>query len=285
MYSERSNMLADVLHKASRRFRNLRGRAWRTAAAASGVSAPPIIILGKEKSGTTAIAALLAERTGSSITLDMPSLWGTTVVNLYTGKRTFHEYVRRNRPYFSRDIIKEPELTFIYPSVKARFPRARFVMIVRDPRDNIRSVLNRVQIEGSRERLDAGTLAGITEEWRIVLDGGWLGLRGETYIEMAAARWNRAADVYLHHADDMVLVRYEDFMDEKAGTIDRLAERLELPLTNDIRGKLDVQYQPRGNRDVPWEQFFGDRNLRRIERTCMKRMKKLGYFPYDEGGE
>jgi hypothetical protein len=75
----------------------------------------------------------------------------------------------------------------------------------------------------------------------------------------------------------MVLIRYEDFLEDKTGEIARLAERLGLARINDISDKVDTQYQPRGNRGIDWHTFFGEGNLKRIERICSDRMHLLGY--------
>jgi len=243
----------------------------------SSVNNTPVIVLGKEKSGTTAIAALLAEHTALSVTLDLPGVWGSIETRIHAGDIAFTDFVRRNKYGFSRDIIKEPGLTFLYPQVKEFFKLAKYLIIVRDPRDNTRSILNRLRMRGDMEDIDLNTFSTIPPGWQVVIDSRWLGLQGDTYIEMLAARWNLAADVYLEHRYEMIMIRYEDFMSDKVASIEKLAQQLELPQVNDISDKVDIQYQPRGDHDVSWEEFFGKENLMRIERICKSRMKKLGY--------
>lgn len=270
--------LPSLVRGALRRLRRW-GRHALVAARPVSALAPEVVVLGKEKSGTTAIAALLAERTGRSATLDVPSLWGEQEVALYRGTASFEAYLRQNKLPFSRDVVKEPGLTCLYPAVRRHFPSARVVMIVRDPRDNIRSVFNRLNLPGDRATLDAETFDALPDVWKIVVDSRWLGLDADDYVEMAARRWCHLADVYLDHADAMTLVRFEDFLDDKVGCIDALADRLDLPRVHDIHDKVDVQYQPRGNRSVTWSDFFGETNLRRIESVCRTRMTALGYAP------
>ena len=98
-------------------------------------------------------------------------------------------------------------------------------------------------------------------------------------MDMLADRWKTAATVYIEHESSMRLVRIEDFLNDKVDTIQALAADLELSSTRDISDRVDVQYQPRGNRDVTWREFFGVDNLRRIERTCKPEMEKFGYSP------
>lgn len=241
------------------------------------VNCSPIIVLGKEKSGTTVIAALLARHTGLSVTLDLPGIWGPVETKILAGDMAFDKFVQLNRYHFSRDIIKEPCLTFLYPQVKRTFPQAQFAMIVRDPRDNMRSVLNRLGIRGDLENIDTNTFSNIPAGWQVVLDGRWLGLQGNTYVEMLAARWNLAVDTYLEHRGEMVLVRYEDFVADKASTIEHLAQQFALPHVNNISHEVDTQYQPRGEREISWIEFFGPENLGRVESICDSRMAEFGY--------
>ena len=42
-----------------------------------------------------------------------------------SGEVTFRDYVRRNRWEFSHDIVKEPNLPFLYPQVRETFPGGR----------------------------------------------------------------------------------------------------------------------------------------------------------------
>lgn len=245
----------------------------------ASVNPRPVIGLGNAKSGTTVVAALLAEHTGLSVTLDLRGIYLPMLTRLHSGEVRFEEFVERNRLEFSRDIIKEPNLTLLYSDVRRVFPRARSFIVVRDPRDNIRSILNRLRIPGNLEHLDLDRVPTLTPEWRLGLDASWLGVRGRNYIEMMAGRWNLAADVYLNHAGEMRLVRYEDFLGGKVAAIQALAADLELSGVHDIASKVDVQYQPRGDRRVSWLEFFGRDNLRRIDDICAGRMARLCYRP------
>ena len=241
------------------------------------INSCPIFILGNQKSGTSAIAMLLAISTSHSVVIDLPGMYEPVQTSIHSGKVKFDDFIRSNRFDFSQNIIKEPCLTFLYSELKQFFPQARFVIIVRDPRDNIRSILNRLEMRGDLENIDHLINPNISPEWQLVLDGRWLGLQGKTYIEMLSARWNRAADVYLKQTNEMFLVRYEDFIKDKVGTIERLARQLRLPRANSISDKVDIQYQARGNGGISWEDFFGLKNLECIEKICGSRMRMFGY--------
>lgn len=243
------------------------------------LSLSPILVLGNQKTGTTAIAGLLAEHTGLTSTLDLPGMYEPTQTQLHDGSLSFDQFVARNRGDFARDIVKEPCLTFLYPQLRSRFPDSSIVFIIRDPRDNIRSILNRLSIPGDLTSLSENEFESLTPEWKLIVDGSWMGLSGENYIDLLADRWRRAATVYLKHRASVRLVRFEDFLEDKVGTIAILAADLGLDSVCDISDRVDVQYQPRGNRDVSWSEFFGDENLQRIEETCHPVMKEFGYSP------
>ena len=131
----------------------------------------PVFVLGHQKSGTSAVAALLAELTGSSAAIDLFEETRNPVIDrVVRGEMSLERYLRRNRLDFSRLIVKEASLTFLYPQLAARFPGARFVFVVREPLANLKSVLDRLGLPGDLERLPAeqtgGAAAGLAPRLR-----------------------------------------------------------------------------------------------------------------------
>lgn len=250
--------------------------AW--ASRAARVHPAPIFVLGNQKAGTSAIAVLLAEATGLSVSMDLQRealSRRQSYPRVRRGELPFASLVAYNRLSFSRDIVKEANLTVFYDELVAYFPRAKFVFVLRDPRDNIRSILNSLDIPGNLSELPRQKK--LRRGWDLVLDGTWFGLPGAHYIDRLALRWNFMADQYLRHGDTMVLTRYEVFLADKVREIGRLAVALGHPPLYDITAKIDIPYQPPGNRAISWEAFFGEENLCRIERTCGASMQRLGY--------
>ncbi|HEU5141262.1 MAG TPA: sulfotransferase [Bacillales bacterium] len=246
----------------------------------SEVHESPVFVLGNQKSGTSAIGALLADMAGLPVAIDLPGICEPVQLELHSRDLSFSEFVESNKYDFSKAVIKEPSLTFLYEDLVSYFPKASFVFIVRDPRDNIRSILNRVGMPGNLREIDKEQqkkLDRAPKDWERVIDSRWLGVQGDSYIEWMSERWNLAVDIYEKHADNMILIRYEDFVKDKVGSIEKLADRLGLPKVNDIGGKVDIQYQPAGNKNVKKKEFFGERNLESIERLCGERMKAYGY--------
>ena len=241
-----------------------------------GFTRPGVIVLGNQKSGTSAVAALLAEWAGLRATIDIPALWNEEFVKLRTGARTMRLFAALHARDFGADVVKEPNLTFLYPQLRRAFPRSRFVYVIREPRANIRSILSRLGLPGDAEDLSQAELDAVPPTWRPVFEPNVLGLPPGTYIETLARRWNAAVDAHLDHAADMVLVRYEAFLGDKVGTIAALGRDLGLPARQEIGGSVDRQFQPRGSH-APAEQFFGSRNLDRIHELCGAHAARIGY--------
>ena len=236
----------------------------------------PIFILGHHKSGTTAIAALLAEISGQQVTIDLfyqIDSQGHLREQLFSRKLSFSDFVQTHKFYFSTCLNKAPNFTFFYDEMCQCFPKAKFIFVVRDPRDTIRSILNRLEIPGHLDQLQS--MEGIA--WKSMLEGRNPDVVGNNYIERLANRWNLAADTYISHEEEISLIRYEDFVLDKVGTISSLARQVGLKPIHNIADKVNKQYQPRGDRNVNWSKFFGTNNLRRIETICRDRMNCFGY--------
>jgi hypothetical protein len=247
----------------------------------ANVEEAPIFILGNEKSGTTVIADLLAKACDFSVTLDIPPIWNPVQLDIHGNKDALWRLVQKNKYYFSNKIIKEPVLTFEYESLKSLFPAAKFIMIVRDPRYNIKSILNRLNILGNLESFDINTIEGtqkFKKSWSTVIHNNWLGFDSSHYIQSMAMRWNYIVDIYLNHKDDFILMRYEDFTTNKEDYIATHAQMLNGQVNSAFVKFLNKQYQVAGNKTITKEDFFGSKNLETINSICGDHMKKLDYF-------
>lgn len=240
----------------------------------------PIFVYGNQKSGTSAVAALVARAYGLSHDIDVGGFRVEQYEALYAGRIDLETLIRkRARIEFSKGLIKEPNLTFLWPSLRALYPRGRQIFVVRNPKANIRSICNRLKIPGNLQQLDTSTYPEISPMWEAILQNRWVGEPGRdlNYIGRAAERWKIAAQQYEHHKKDTVLIRYEDFVKDKVGTIGALSTELGLSVTSDITPWVDVQYQPAGKKVRDYGQFFGLENLAIIGRECGPLMRVLGY--------
>ena len=244
------------------------------------VNEKPLIVMGNQKSGTTVVASLLGKASGKTVTIDrFYQLKNQIEIRraLFDERRTFESFVDANRYYFSFDVIKDPNFIFLFEDIAGCFPEAKLIFISRDPRDNIRSILNRLQLPGDLDSLSCQERKEIPEAWNLLINGELPSVEGDTYIENLAYRWNVSAEKYLTNQSDIELIRYEDFLADKSGSIVELAEKVDLEPTTDISKYIDIQYQPRGDRNVSWLDFFGARNLRKIENICFGRMSAFNY--------
>ncbi len=239
----------------------------------------PVFLLGNQKSGTTAIAKLLALAAGKTEETYLRGFSQHILEDIYYKRLPLKEAIRRRAKFeFSREVIKECNLTFFYDQLRELYPDSPKVFIVRDPRDNIRSILNFVQIPGNLCRIKPADLPEMLE-WRHILDSSWLGVQGTHYIDSLAGRWMAAVDAYLQHPSEFILVRYEDFKADKTGTIHALCNALCLPVKADIAPYLEVPFQPPGVPPKSWIAFFGEDNLKRMEQICSERMREFAYIP------
>ena len=245
------------------------------------VNQRPIFIMGNQKSGTTVVAALLGQATGVNATLDITRAISNKSFTLHLryGLEDLSVFVKQHRWEFSKEIIKEPGLTFVWDKLAECFPEASYVFVQRDPRDNIRSLLNRLKVPGHLPDINPKEYEELNKKnpWRLALDSTWLGCPSNTYIEGLAYRWVVATEAYQRNATQTVLVKYEDFKVDKVETIQRLAKKCGLEARFDISDKVDVQYQSKGQSQVKWDEFFGPSNLARIEEICGPFMADFGY--------
>ena len=245
-----------------------------------------VIVLGHQKGGTTAIAALLGKISAKEVSndplyeVDLGKAEILTEVVNYPGKIT--SLCLRYPSLFSKPIVKDPDLIYIYQAVKECYENARFLFVVRDPRDTIRSICNRLALTGD----DLNRVPSLKEmqdgnhHWELVLSGKLPKSEGRGYSSLVsnlAYRWNLASKIYLEFSSEMILLRYEDFLQDKERVIGATANKLGLECTESIADSIDVQYQPKGNSDTDLQGFFDQENLEQIEVICADSMREFGY--------
>lgn len=215
-------------------------------------------IFGVQKSGTSAIAALLARRTGKSVTIDTPLLWDPYYSEIRKGQLCFTNHISNNPFDFSKDIIKEPAASVLIDKVDSYFNLKQFIFIYRNPYDVIRSILNRLDLPGDMENIDLNL---IDENWQVHFD------KEVNYIDSLINLW---IEVYSQNSyiesDRCIFVKYEDFKLDKQNFIDSLVDTLGFNKINDIKDILDHSFQPKGNSEVNLIHFFGINNYKLIER-------------------
>tara|TARA_B100002003_G_scaffold182027_1_gene170206 strand:+ start:29553 stop:30395 length:843 start_codon:yes stop_codon:yes gene_type:complete len=241
-----------------------------------------ILILGNQKTGSTAIADLIAKRSDSSVMLDIQSVLSdpSWLLEQRYGLSSFSEFLFQKKSEFSPKILKEPSLTFFYPELVKHFPQARYAFIIRNPLENIRSILNRLNIPGDLKGVNMEDWPELSSmpTWKLALDSTWLGCPSGNYIEALAYRWNVAANVYLKNKDAMYLIKYEQFLKDKTGIVDSACDYLGLEPVRNISEFLNKQYQSKGDSGVDLADFFGSENYNVIKKICQPLANKFGYI-------
>jgi len=236
-----------------------------------------IYILGNQKSGTTIISKLIEQATGLPTLHDFPPKYYEALSLLSGNKINFKQFYKlAKKEFIYNQIIKEPQLTFSFSELKKVHKKSKVVIIIRDPRDNIRSILNRVNLRGDLQNVDISKL-DIIEAWKSILYSKNIGVTSSEYIDNLANRWNIIVKIYEQNKNDIILVRYEDFLKNKKGFIEQLCKYLEIKYKYDISKKTEIQYQSKGNRNVAWIDFFGKENLSRINNICKEGISNFNY--------
>jgi len=247
-----------------------------------------LIVLGHQKSGTTAIAALLARISDSTMSNDplfmIDQGAGEVVDKLISSGHHLKTLCGMYPDLFTKKIIKDPDFIFIFPSLKKVYIDARFLFVVRDPRDTIRSICNRLRVPGTEKikKLKYNDMYMGNHHWELILSGELpaqknTGNKHTNYIQNLANRWNMAVEIYLNNIDDMILIKYEDFSQNKEKIITKLAVDAGLQCKKSIAEYVDIQYQPKGNANADWGEFFGRDNLASIENICGLHMQRFRY--------
>ena len=240
------------------------------------VTATRLVVTGMPKSGTTAVAMLLGAASGSSVASDPCYQLDRAGIRfrdaLYAGELSLSQLIADNRDFFRAELVKDPNFPFFMDELQTAFPSARFVFVLRDPRDNIRSILNRLELPGRPSDISG---VAMPDPWRRMLEGRAPAVPGANYIECLAHRWRLAYRNYRAAADWMHLVRYEEFDDAKEQTVVGVLEQLGLPHDRGIDHLVDQQFQPKGDRSVSWSDFFAPESLEAIEGICGGEIESL----------
>ena len=242
--------------------------------------AAPLLVTGNQKSGTTVIGFLLAALTGRSycndpFNQDVPFV----LPAIGRGRISMEEYIRSHQAHFAHGVVKDPNFPFVAEGLHACFPEASFAWIIRDPRENIRSILNRLGLQGDLDVPDETVVNRLQKlrGWSLYFDPSHFSIGGDGWIETLGRRWLAVARIAARMSSKSELLRYEDFVADKVGAIRNLARELGHDPCQNIEHLVNQQFQPKGDHTVTALNFFGPRNLEMIESICAPMMDHFGY--------
>lgn len=258
------------------------GRLARRAAVSFwGADRVRVVVVGHQKSGTTAVGGLLARALDTDFSNDplyrIDRGKAHVVRSLLDGSAELEQVVRSNQPIFCSTVVKDPDLSFLIEACVRTFPKAHIVNVVRDPRDTIRSIADRLQLTSHELSCETLDRPDINAHWGLILEGKLPVVDGTTIVDRLAQRWRQAWAAYTRSSTSVKVLRYEDFRSRKAETIYELAEALHLKVKADLKGQVDVRFQPAGVSDVRLTERLGRENVELIEALCSDEINLLGY--------
>ena len=244
-----------------------------------------VIVLGFQKSGTTAIASLLARACGVELSSD--PLYHTDFgkgeqAEMLLSRNTDSGPIFTDFPkLFGSPMIKDPDFIYAFDDISQIYKNAKFIYITRNPLDTIKSICGRLGItRNMMDTIPAMTSTKANLHWQSILNGNLPKLRGcykKSFIENLAHRWQLSTDIYLAHAENMFLCRYEDFLGDKEKVIVEMVNKLDLENKKSIGDYVDTSYQLSGNIRISSAEFFGTKVVSEIEDICASGMASFGY--------
>lgn len=149
------------------------------------------------------------------------------------------------RPARIRFLEKAPRTSLRVGFMRALFPDARFIVLVRDPLETIGSIMEAWTTEA---RVNGGGFVSIPAlpgwdrgAWRMILPPGWQRLAGAPLAAIAAAQWQAAYEHILDDLDDgaaWCAVHFRDLVRDPAATVRALCDFAELPIDDRMAAEL-----------------------------------------------
>lgn len=278
---------------------------------------PPIIILGNFRSGTTMLQKLISDHPDVVPLSEPVGLW------LYADPSREHDefdekdvtekvkrYIRNQflkyqQQHGNRIIVeKTPHNILRIPYVRAIFPEAHFIYIVRNPLSFVSSVELKWQQPATRNRiikrlkttpitqLQKYIKHFLNQQWNNrILRRKYLSIWGPRYkgiqedlkthdlMTVIARQWSRSLskaemDLALLEPTQILKLRYEDFVETPVANMKRIFAYCGLEMTDEMV-KI-VEETVKTDRNLKWQRFEPD-VLDRIIPELSDGMKKHGY--------
>lgn len=242
--------------EASRRLATTRGKI-RAAVAPQASIAPPVLLVGCPRSGTTMLFDQLQHHPDVVSLPDEGHVYWTAYNHprrhcWRSDELTADDIRRGERRYLhtmlaglgeGRPLDKTPKNVLRLPYLRALLPEASIVLVVREGRATVASLL-----EGWRQRRGASYVLPerlrLTDYdsrvWRYVLPPGWRDVQGTNLATVATQQYDACTAAASEHqglAD--AVVRYEDLVAEPVRVLDALLVSLKLPASPEVRDRAE----------------------------------------------
>jgi Sulfotransferase family len=283
----------------------------------SGELRPPIILFGNFRSGTTMLQKVISTHPDVAAWSEPIGLWlyadpgrshdefdendATDKVKSYIRKK----FLKYQQQHGNRMIVeKSPHNILRIPYVRAIFPEARFLFIVRNPLSFISSVELKWQRPMRRgrivRRMKSTPLTQLhhylkrffSQQWsKQILRRKYLSIWGPRYkgiqedlkrddlLTVIARQWSLSSrkaerDLALFEDGQILRLRYEDFVEDPISDLERICAHCGLQMTNDMAEA--VKEMVKSDRNLKWQRF-DPHDLARIIPEIREEMQRHGY--------
>jgi hypothetical protein len=271
----------------------------------------PVFVIGCSRSGTTiTFETLAASGAFLNFGYEIPQFW-----NRLYGPHSNAWESEAARPEHARPEHRDAALRFFYQRLGAGpvldktcintlrvgylcrlFPKAKFVFIHRDGRDNVSSMM-----DGWRHgRVDGGfglekffgpfpenvaINGGEFREWHFFLPPGWRAYNNANLEEVCAFQWVSANALALDARaaippEQWIELRYEDLFERPVAMFEALFQRLDLRFGEAMRGRCQNLQPTSIVKGAPMKEKWKAHNREAVERilpVIQPMMNRLGY--------
>jgi hypothetical protein len=299
------------------RAKNLRALRWSARGLWWDLTRPavpdPVFVVGCSRSGTTVTYETLAAAPQFlSFGWEIPQFWD----GLYGPLTNHWESVAAGSEH-ARPEHRTAALRYFYqrlgagwvldktcinvmriPYLHALFPRAKFVFIQRDGRDNISSMMDGWRMGRTDGRFELSQFfgpfpelvaidGGRFKEWAFFLAPGWRQYNQASLAEVCAFQWISANRLALQAkagipTEQWIQLRYEDIFERPVEMFRDAFARLGVPFTHELEVRC-AHLQPTSVvKGTPKQQKWKEHNPEAIERvlpTIRPLLRQMGYDP------
>lgn len=283
----------------------------------SGELRPPIILFGNFRSGTTLLQKVISTHPDVVPLYEPVGLWlyadpgrnhdefdehdATDKVKRYIRKK-FLEYQQQNGNHII--VEKTPHNILRIPYVRAIFPDAHFLYIVRNPLSFVSSVELKWQRPAGGKRIVRRVKSTpltqlhhyftrfINQQWNNrILRRKYLSIWGPRYkgiqedlktnnlLTVIARQWSHSSakaerDLACFEPGRVLRLRYEDFVTDPISDLERICAHCGLQMTNDM--SKTVKEMVKTDRNLKWQRF-NPQQLAQIIPELSDEMERHGY--------
>lgn len=229
-----------------------------------------ILVVGCERSGTSAISHLISIGSGLRLLDDPPESWYTYPLMYMSGNKVSLKLWLKMRFH---EIVKVPGFAVVLPSLDRSFlGKFKVVYCVRDPRDVLASIKERLRQSYSP----------------LLTDVNWLNISVNSLEEAVAWRWRKYLEAAMEFnnskqgKDKVIFIRYEDFNTDKVKNLNFLANSLNIEISSEkLAPFLDKQFKKVWSNKIRgesrWQEDITGSEATLVFDICKQQMNRWGY--------